>query len=329
MDAPNKIDEMVSKINKMLHTKENGGLRLTIGISSSQVIEIKELNEVKTTGRNGFYYKGKAICNIGGKIDEIDIFMKVVTTSNLEHAIQEAKFLALMSPEITIDVFQIGDSIVIVTKYIGNTLHDWITDWLYKYRASNKARVKYIIYALTNLLPLLAKLIQCGIVHGDIKGDNILIDSDGKLHIIDYGKAYTLEQGTCTKSVNHFGASNYRHPTDIGRNVVGHATDIFALIMYLLHMFTNKFPLYPLDTSGHITCATSNIIDIYNGCFYETYIDSIENIVNTSEKCPISLLFSTVMRLESDYSPILTHNGEILELDHSNILSIILDAIRS
>ncbi|KDQ06833.1 hypothetical protein BOTBODRAFT_60396 [Botryobasidium botryosum FD-172 SS1] len=62
-------------------------------------------------------------------------------------------------------------------------------------RESRAARLLHKLHSL-KVLPGLAHLYECGFVHGDIKPDNILLTSAGRIKIVDFGLAYVLDRPT-------------------------------------------------------------------------------------------------------------------------------------
>ncbi|MBI1246719.1 protein kinase [bacterium] len=79
-----------------------------------------------------------------------------------------------------------------------------------------------------------------GVVHRDIKPANLLLSSDGRLSINDFGLARMLEQPGMTMTGELMGSPMYMSPEQItaGRLPLDHRTDIYSLGATLYEMLT-------------------------------------------------------------------------------------------
>ena len=79
---------------------------------------------------------------------------------------------------------------------------------------------------------------ECGIVHRDIKPSNLLLESEGKLWITDFGLARFRSDGTLTQSGDMVGTMRYMSPEQAaGHSVlVDHRTDIYSLAATLYEL---------------------------------------------------------------------------------------------
>ncbi|MFO0872943.1 MAG: tetratricopeptide repeat protein [Phycisphaerales bacterium] len=106
-----------------------------------------------------------------------------------------------------------------------------------------------------------------GVIHRDLKPGNVLVDDDGRPHIVDFGLAKRLERSggstprdaTLTESGRFVGSLAWASPEQAeGQSrLVDLRTDVYALGVMLHHALTGAFP-YPVDgtlreTLGHIT----------------------------------------------------------------------------
>ncbi len=90
---------------------------------------------------------------------------------------------------------------------------------------------------------------QHGVTHRDIKPSNLLLSSDGRLSITDFGLARLLEQPSMTVSGEFLGTPAYMSPEQIatGRTPVDHRTDIYSLGATLYELLVLQ---PPFDADG-------------------------------------------------------------------------------
>ena len=83
---------------------------------------------------------------------------------------------------------------------------------------------------------------KAGIVHRDIKPDNLLVDSDGRLKILDFGVAKHEGLGSLTQTDSTVGTAFYMSPEQTRGDVVDQRTDIFSLGAILYEMVAGQRP---------------------------------------------------------------------------------------
>ncbi|MEM9405717.1 MAG: protein kinase [Acidobacteriota bacterium] len=85
-----------------------------------------------------------------------------------------------------------------------------------------------------------------GIVHGDIKPDNVRIQSDGRLRMLDFGIAKHLGQSK-EATRNLFGSLPYAPPERLRTGMVDAGSDLWAVGILLYSLASGQRPYTPTD----------------------------------------------------------------------------------
>ncbi len=167
---------------------------------------------------------------------------------------QEAKAAgSLNHPHIVtvLDVGEIGDRQFLVSEYMdGGTLRTWCQ--------AKKPAWRQSVNLMIGVADGLAAAHEAGILHRDIKPDNILVSSNGYAKLADFGLAKLLERsdGTdmtqtiaaATKSGVIVGTIAYMSPEQAAGRPVDARSDVFSFGIVLFEMLTGRRPFESKNT---------------------------------------------------------------------------------
>jgi serine/threonine protein kinase/Tfp pilus assembly protein PilF len=99
----------------------------------------------------------------------------------------------------------------------------------------------------------LAEAHRLGVVHRDLKPQNIMIDQEGHVRIMDFGIARSLHKEGLTQADMIIGTPEYMAPEQLGGGDIDNRTDIYSLGVVLFEMLTGRLP-FQGDTPLSIAC---------------------------------------------------------------------------
>ena len=88
----------------------------------------------------------------------------------------------------------------------------------------------------------LAEAHRLGVVHRDLKSNNIMIDKEGNVRIMDFGIARSLETKGITGAGVMIGTPEYMSPEQVEGKGVDQRSDIYSLGVILYEMMTGRVP---------------------------------------------------------------------------------------
>src|SRR6201996_5469050 len=99
--------------------------------------------------------------------------------------------------------------------------------------------------ALAVIDPVLAGLAaahQAGIVHRDVKPENVLITDDGRVKVVDFGLARTTTAVSNTRAGTIIGSVSYIAPEQVTGGRTDARTDVYSAGILLYEMLTGRVP---------------------------------------------------------------------------------------
>lgn len=132
-----------------------------------------------------------------------------------------------------LDSFEENETAYIVMEYIhGVPLDAWMQ--------SQKMKPGQILDALRPVADALTLLHKQGVVHRDLKPDNMLVEADGTIRLIDFGAAMRLEKHSETVILSRGFAPAEQYGKEYGRQ--GPWSDVYGLAAVLYFLLTGKVP---------------------------------------------------------------------------------------
>ncbi|MGN0508002.1 MAG: PASTA domain-containing protein, partial [Ruminococcus sp.] len=101
---------------------------------------------------------------------------------------------------------------------------------------------KDALHLATQILKALQHAHECGIVHRDIKPQNIMLLQDGTIKVTDFGIARFSDKATRTMTEQAIGSVHYIAPEQARGDVTDGKTDIYSVGVMLYEMLTGKLP---------------------------------------------------------------------------------------
>ncbi|SDH31925.1 Stk1 family PASTA domain-containing Ser/Thr kinase [Microbacterium pygmaeum] len=152
--------------------------------------------------------------------------------------IQEARAAARLADPHVVNVFdqgQDGDMAYMVMEYLpGITLRELM-------REQRRLTIPQTITIMDAILSGLAAAHRAGIVHRDVKPENVLLAEDGRIKIGDFGLARATTANTAT-GAQLLGTIAYLAPELVTRGTADARSDIYALGIMLYEMLTGEQP---------------------------------------------------------------------------------------
>ena len=145
---------------------------------------------------------------------------------------------SLTHPHI-VDIFDVGedgDIHYLVMEYIeGQTLKEFIV-------SNGPLTPEQALPIMRQLVSAISNAHYNGIVHRDIKPQNILMDHDGNVKITDFGIAMALSATAHTKTNSVLGTVHYLSPEQARGGMATKKSDIYSVGIVFYELLTGKLP---------------------------------------------------------------------------------------
>lgn len=197
------------------------------------------------------------------------------------------------------DVGEDGEMHYIVMEYIkGKTLKKYIQE----YAPLSPARAVHIMKQLTSAI---AHAHENGIVHRDIKPQNIMVDENGDVKVTDFGIATSLNATALTQTNSVLGTVHYLSPEQARGGIATAKSDLYSLGIVLYELLTGELPFSGESAVAialkHLQSETPSV-----RAFDATIPQSLENVVLKATAKDTLHRYRSAEEMEEDLATVLS-----------------------
>jgi serine/threonine protein kinase/beta-lactam-binding protein with PASTA domain len=153
--------------------------------------------------------------------------------------IREAKLAARLSHPNVVAVYDQGDDggyVFLAMEYVqGRTLRDLL-------RERTRLTPGEALSVLEPVLAALSAAHAAGLVHRDVKPENVLLADDGRVKVADFGLARAAANLEATSATTLIGTVAYLSPEQVIRGIADERSDVYSAGVVLFEMLTGRPP---------------------------------------------------------------------------------------
>ena len=171
----------------------------------------------------------------------------------LERFRREARTVAQLSHPHVVMVIDAGEDeghpYIVFEHVRGETLKDRI-------RREGPLRISEAVAYAIEIGRALQAAHERGLVHRDVKPQNVLIDDEGRAKVTDFGIALGLEQNQLTAAGKVIGTTDYVSPEQAMGHEVSGQSDVYSLGIVLYEMLVGEVPF---SGESHVSVAMKHV----------------------------------------------------------------------
>jgi len=160
------------------------------------------------------------------------VALKILKEGNLERLRREAQAAARLRHPNVVTLYEVGPDYIAMDLLRGRTLAAALPDLPREKR----------IEALETVARAVAHAHSQGVIHRDLKPQNIMIEPDGRVVLTDFGLARIEGGEDLTRTGAVFGTPHYMAPEQVQGAECGAAVDVWALGVLLHEILTDRRP---------------------------------------------------------------------------------------
>lgn len=207
---------------------------------------------------------------------------------------------SLAHPNI-VNIFDVGEDGAIpylVMEYVpGKTLKDYIIE-------HSPIAPERAVKIMKQLASALAHAHHNGIVHRDVKPQNILMDEDGNVKITDFGIAMALSATSYTQTNSVLGTVHYLSPEQARGGNATKKSDIYSLGIVMYELLTGRLPFSGESAVSialkHLQTETPSLREIV-----PSIPQSLENVVLKATAKDAQHRYQSADEMDEDLSTVL------------------------
>lgn len=189
--------------------------------------------------------------------------------------VHEAKAVSMLSHPNVVSVYDVAmvskDKYIVLEFAEGITLKEYL-------REKGPLSAAEAIHISVQILSGLEHAHSKGIIHRDIKPQNIIIAPDGSIKVTDFGIAKLPNVETITMADKAIGSVHYISPEQASGKPVDHRSDLYSLGIILYEMICNRLP-FEADTAVAVACKQISESAIPPSAFMKNVPRGLEQIL--------------------------------------------------
>ena len=213
-----------------------------IGKTLNGKYTIKEL-----LGVGGMAYVFKAVEQGSNRIVSVKILNEESSKDekSVRRFINESKAVAMLSHP---NIVKIHD--VVFKEDINYLVMEYVEGITMKEYIDFKKTIEWgeAVYYVSQILRALGHAHSMGIIHRDVKPQNIMITREGVVKVMDFGIAKMLKSESITMTDMALGTVDYISPEQASGKEIGFYSDIYSVGVMLYEMTTGKLPFIAEST---------------------------------------------------------------------------------
>lgn len=172
--------------------------------------------------------------------------------------VQEAQAASVLNHPNILTIYDFieeqGESFIVMELVVGESLKTKVADA--KEKGSHLSISQVLGYA-DQMAQGLSKAHEKGIVHRDVKSENIMVTNDGLIKIMDFGLAKLKGKVGLTKAGSTVGTAAYMSPEQIHGEEINEQADIWSFGVVLFELLTGEHPFHGVHESAMMYSITN------------------------------------------------------------------------